>query len=128
MADAGIRVEGLGELKRNLRVVDKELPKGLTKIHKAVAGPVADHARTLVRSKSGKLANSIRPLGSQRAARVSAGARLAYGAVNHWGGYPGDYAGNPFLTDAINSMEGRTIADYDRLLGEWLDSVWQDTF
>ena len=125
--DAGIKVTGLSQLQRNLRAVQSDLPKGLTQVHRTVAEPVAQRARTKVRSRSGRLAGTIKPQGTQRVARVSAGARLPYGAINHWGGYPGAYAGNPFLTDAIHEMTGSSMRTYESELNKWLERLWIDT-
>lgn len=124
-----VEVEGLRLVARNLRAVDKDLPKGLTQIHKKVAEPIAEKARPRVRSRTGRLARSIRAGGGQRAATVTAGARLPYpyGPINHYGGYPGNYAGNPFLTDTFRREAPESITLYDKLLGEWFDSVWTDS-
>jgi phage gpG-like protein len=123
----GIKVTGLGLLQKNLRSVNRELPKGLTQVHKTVAEPVAKRARSRVRSRSGRLAGTVRAQGTQRMARVSAGQRLVYGAINHYGGYPGDYPGNPFLTDTINEMSQSSLRLYDIELNKWLEGLWVDS-
>jgi phage gpG-like protein len=125
--DAGIKIDGLSLLQRNLRKVSRDLPRGLTQVHKTVAEPVAARARGKVRSRSGRLAGTIRAQGTQKIARVSAGQRLPYGAINHWGGYPGAYAGNPFLTDAINEMSHSSLVLYESELNKWLEGVWDDS-
>lgn len=129
MAAATVKVEGLKELTANLRRVNRELPKGMTAIHKAIAAPVAEKARGKVRSRTGRLAGTVRPLASQRVARVAVGrANMVYAPINHYGGYPGDYAGNPFLTDALNESQGQIVRDYDRLVGVFIDKVWVDNY
>src|SRR5690606_20749364 len=102
---AGIRVEGIAQLVRSLRRVSERFPKELRRIHKELAEPIADKAKARVRARSGRLAASIRPQAGQRYARVAAGRRgldrrtgYNYAAINHYGGYPGGYSGNPFLT------------------------------
>ena len=122
----GIKVDGLGLLQKNLRSVQKDLPKGLTQVHRTVAEPVADRARSRVRSRTGRLAGTIKAQGTQKVARVAAGQRLVYGAINHYGGYPGDYPGNPFLTDAINDMSDSSYRLYETELNKWLEGVWAD--
>jgi len=122
-----IDVKGLDLLRKNLRSVQSDLPKGLTQVHKTVAEPVADRARRKVRSRSGRLAGTIKAQGSQRYARVSAGQRLPYGAINHWGGYPGNYPGNPFLTESINELSASTFKLYDAELHKWLERLWVDS-
>jgi len=123
----GIKVDGLGLLQKNLRAVSKEHPKGLTQVHRTVAEPVADRARRNVRSRSGRLAGTLKAQGTQKIARVSAGQRLPYAGVNHYGGYPGDYQGNPFLTDAINDMQDSTFRLYETELNRWLEGLWVDS-
>jgi len=130
MPSARITVEGLDLVRRNLRNVDKALPRGLSRIHKEVAGPVADQARRNVRSRTGRLARSIQPGGTQRAATVTAGARLRpynYARINHYGGYPGRYGGNPFLTQALAVEKTETVRLYDRLLFDFVEKVWVDS-
>ena len=123
----GIKVDGLGLLQKNLRGVRKDLPKGLTQVHRKVAEPVADRARRGVRSRTGRLAGTVKAQGTQRVARVSAGQRLPYAGVNHYGGYPGDYPGNPFLTDAINELTDESFRLYETELNKWLEGLWVDS-
>src|SRR5690606_4150431 len=72
---AGIRVEGIAQLVRSLRRVSERFPKELKRIHKELADPIADKAKSRVRSRTGRLAASIRPQAGQRYARVAAGRR-----------------------------------------------------
>jgi hypothetical protein len=60
-ASTRIEVEGLDLVRRNLRNLDRGLPRELTQIHKQVAGPVADRGRAKVRTRTGRLARSIQP-------------------------------------------------------------------
>jgi phage gpG-like protein len=130
MPAPNVSVEGLDLVIRNLRNMDRQLPRELSKIHKEVAEPVADRAKRNVNSRTGRLARSIRPGGSQKAATVTAGATLRpynYARINHWGGYPGAYPGNPFLTDALHAEQQRTIKRYDRALYAFVEKVWVDS-
>lgn len=126
-ATTSISVEGLDLVRKNLRNVDAQLPRALTKIHKEVAGPVAKTAQTNVRSRTGRLARSIKPGGTQRAATVTAGARLVYARINHYGGYPGNYPGNPYLDNALAEKTDESIRLYDRLLYDFVERVWVDS-
>lgn len=85
--DVAVRVEGLKELRRDLRGVEKALPRELTKTLKEAASPVADKAKALAPRGSGRLAASIRPYASGTAVTVAT--RLPYGDVIHWGGTTG---------------------------------------
>lgn len=125
---ARIEVTGLRELNRNLRAVDRELPKETARIHRAVVEPVAERAAARVRSRSGRLAASVRGYGTQRAAQIGAGARLKYAGVNHYG-WPGhNIEGNPFLTDALTESRLQVVADYERMLGVFIERVWLDSY
>lgn len=127
MAETGFKVEGLRELNTNLRKINRELPKGVTQIHKQIAQPVAEVARAKVKSRSGRLAGTVRALATQRAASIAAGrGTMVYAPINHYGGYPGDYEGNPFLEDAITEQEYKMVSDYQRMMGEFIERVWVD--
>ena len=129
---AAVQVEGLRELNRSLRKVQEDYPKEMRQIHLAIAEPIAEDARRRVRSRSGRLARTVRPQAGQRYARVAAGRagldrRTGYNyvGVNHFGGYPGAYAGNPFLLDAIDAHLERTLDTYKKMTDAFLDRVWE---
>lgn len=124
--DGQIRVEGANVLRRNLRKVQKDLPKGMKLIHQEIAGKVAAVAKGKARKKSGRMAGTIKPRSTTTMARVQAGP-LVYAPVQHWG-WPGhNIEPNRFLTDAIEEKQSETLALYERRLGEWVDDVWEDT-
>jgi hypothetical protein len=127
MADsAEIRIEGLALLNRNLRKVDRDLPKGMKKIHTEIAEPVAALARSKARNRSGAMAGSIKAAGTTRMARVQTGNKVYY-PVQHWG-WPGhNIAPDLFLTEAINERIGQSLALYEKKLGDYIDSVWVDS-
>lgn len=125
--ETGVKVAGLNLLVRNLRKVSSDYPKEMKEIHLKVAEPVASRARSKVRSRSGKLAGSIRAKGTQRVARIQTG-NLIYAPINHYGGYPGDYAGNQFLSDALAESTSQIASDYERLTGAFIERVWESNF
>lgn len=121
-----IRVQGADVLRRNLRKVHKDLPKGMKLIHQEIAGPVAALAKQKARKRSGKMMRSIRPSSTTTMARIQAGAGVKYAGVQHYG-WPGhNIEPNPFLTDAITERADETLILYERKLGDWIDAVWQD--
>lgn len=129
---ADVRVEGLRELARSVRRVSDQFPKELRDINKAVVTPIAEDARRRVKSRSGRLARTVKPQASQRYARVAAGRKgldrrtgYSYAGVNHFGGYPGSYRGNPFLTDAMDAGRERALDEYLKLTDQFLDRVWE---
>lgn len=71
-----VKVEGLRELSKALRNVDKDLPKELQKAAKTAAEAVADKTRASFAGRGGvapKVAPSVKALASQRAAHVRIG-------------------------------------------------------
>lgn len=77
MAPEPIRIEGLRELNRNLRRMDRDLPKGLRLAGNKAAQIVVDAARPRVPSKTGKAKRSIKVASTRTATRVSAGGNRA---------------------------------------------------
>lgn len=125
--DAQIKIEGADVLRRNLRKVGQDLPKGMKLIHQEIAGPVAADAKRRARRRSGRMAGTIRPRSTTTMARVEAGRGIEYAGVQHWG-WPGhSISPNPFLTEAIAERQHATLELYERKLGEWIDQVWEDT-
>jgi hypothetical protein len=75
MADY-VKVEGLRELSKALRDVDKTLPKEIQRAAKTAAEAVADKTRASFASRAGvapKVAPSVKALATQRAAYVRIG-------------------------------------------------------
>lgn len=120
-----IRVEGIRELARSLRAVDRDLPKALGPLHKEVAEPVARTAEGLAPKRSGRMAGNIRALGSQRAGQIAVGKKaIPYAGPIHYGWPAHNIRPQPFLTDALEANSQTIATDYERLLGEFLDRVW----
>lgn len=72
--DFTVRVEGLTELRRNLRQLgDKGLTTDLRDAHKGAAEVVASQARSLAPSRTGRLRASIRAGGTQTKGYVAGG-------------------------------------------------------
>jgi hypothetical protein len=121
----GIKVEGLNELARTLRRMDAELPKALTRIHKHIAEGLVAPARSRVRSRTGRLAASIKPAGTARSASLKAGGTQAvpYAGPIHFGWSKRGIVGNPFLSDVVEAAEPSLEAIYTSELASFLDSV-----
>jgi phage gpG-like protein len=89
-ADA-IRIEGLRELSRGLKLVEDGLQKEIGSVFKRAAEKVASAARRAINSRSGRLAGSLKPFGTQRKAGVRmGGGRIRYAGPYEFGGYPGN--------------------------------------
>jgi hypothetical protein len=124
-----VKVEGISKLNRNLKRMDAALPAEMKEIHRELAEPIAAEGSSRAPSRSGQLAASVRPNATPTSASVSAGARLRpypYGPVVHYGGYPGDYAGQPFLTSVLESEAPRIADDYSAELDAFISRVWED--
>jgi phage gpG-like protein len=89
-----IRVDGLADLRRDLKAIDKKLPRELNKAQRDALKSTAIEAAALAPRRSGRLAGSIRPFATARAAGLRSG--LPYANVQHWGGTTGrGYTGRP---------------------------------
>jgi len=128
MVEPGVKVEGLKLLNRNLKKLSTDYPKELKSIHQKVSDPVAVLASRKVRSRTGRLAASIKAGATQKGGHIQAGKMsVPYAAVNHWGGYPGDYQGNPFLTDALEELEDNIVNEWANLTHVFIEKVWVDS-
>jgi len=128
MPDPGVKVEGLKLLNRNLKKTSPDYVKELKTIHQKVSEPVAVLASQKVRSRTGRLAASIKAGATQKGGHIQAGRMtLPYAAVNHWGGYPGDYQGNPFLTDALEELEDNIVNEWENLTHAFIERIWIDS-
>lgn len=120
-----VQIEGADKFRRNLRRLDKSLPKGMKLIHQRIAGPVAARAKAKAPSRSGALRSKIRPTSTTTMARVTAGP-LIYAPIIEFGGYPGNYQGQSYLYAACGEMRAKSIVQYERELEKWIDLVWDD--
>lgn len=101
-----IRVEGLKEFRRNLRQLDRNLPKGLRHAGNEAAQIVVATAKPRVPRLTGRAAGSIKAASTATAARVQGGSkRVPYYGFLDFGGRVGrrHSVKRPFL------KEGRYI-------------------
>lgn len=82
--DLAVRVDGLADLRRSLRAIDRELPKELRVVIKGAAEVIAAEARVRAPKRTGKLAGSIKATTSGASGIVRS--RLPYANVQNWGG------------------------------------------
>lgn len=76
MADA-IAIDGLSQFVRNLKALDREVPKALRLAFNAAADVVVQDARASVPSRSGKARGSVKARSTQTASRVVGGGNRA---------------------------------------------------
>jgi hypothetical protein len=72
-----IKVEGLNEFVRNLKKMDRELPKGVRRAFNEAADIVVEDAVPYVPKRSGRAAASLRARSTQKLARVAGGGNRA---------------------------------------------------
>jgi hypothetical protein len=126
MAAPRIKVEGADQLARNLDTLGHDLDLITTGIGDTLAQPIAANARTRAPRRSGRLADSIMVTTGPEDALIEAGEGLPYAVVVHYGGYPGGYKGNPFLTDALDNA-GDIPEMYEQELLEAINAEWVDS-
>lgn len=119
MGQPSIRVDGLDDLRRQLRrVKDHELNDEMKAIHRELSEEVIRLAEPNVPVKTGALKASLRGTGTVRDAIGRVGkASVPYAPVVHW------KYGPPFLTDAAARVEEDVVERYDRQVAEMLDRV-----
>lgn len=85
-----IQIRGLKEFSRNLRKLDRELPKGLRIALNEAAQVVVDYAVPRIPRRSGRAARSVKARSTRTAVRVSGGGnRVPYYPWLDFGGRVG---------------------------------------
>jgi len=101
VADA-IKIDGLAEFVRNLKKMDRELPKSLRVAFNTAADTIVTGARARVPSRSGRARGSVRAKSTQTAVRIAGGgSRAPYYPWLDFGGRVGrkHSVHRPFLRD-----------------------------
>lgn len=120
MTDA-VKIEGLREFQRNLRALDRELPKALRVAFNGAADLIVDEARPRIPVRSGRARASVKARSTQTSARVVGGSRrVPY--------YPWlDFGGRVGRRNSVSRAflpRGRYIyAAYDRRRPEFEDGM-----
>jgi hypothetical protein len=122
----GIHVEGLEELRRDLRAIDAKMPRQLTRINREVADLVAPSAQAAARGYGGVralAAPNIRARAEQRYAVIAiggapyaAGAMLGARRYRQFPSYVG--AGDPTAIYGVGDAIREETADILRLYAE----------
>lgn len=146
MAQPAIRVDGLDQLRKQLRQVkDKELDAEMKQIHLDLAREVVARALPDVPVRTGALKASVRAAGTVRDAVGRAGkASVPYAGAVHWGHGAKNLAviahgkqrrhkgrkasvANPFLRNAAVALE-RDITDrYEAQVSKMLNKIVKET-
>lgn len=115
MVKASIEIDGAKELRRQMKRAGREdLKIALRTAHRNIAKDIAGDAARRAPHKSGKLANSIRGLGTYTNARIAGGtARVPYAGPIHWGWPARNIAPNTFVSDAVADRMDEARAFYE---------------
>jgi hypothetical protein len=109
-----VEVEGLRDLRRRLRQVDRAAPRELNAASKAIAAEVADLAASYAPRVTGRLAESIK-VGS-RGDRITVRSPLPYAAPIHWGWPTRGIRGSFFVTRAAAERRSEYIDDLHEVI------------
>lgn len=113
-----VEVHGLRELRRDLRAIDRTLPRELSKDMKAAAeGTVLPAAKQQAPRRTGRLADSLKV--SVRATSVAIRSPLPYAQPIHWGWPRRNIRANPFIERAIEE-KGEALVD---ALGDGIEEL-----
>lgn len=143
MVRAGVRIEGMREVRSALRKVDKDLPKTVRIINRHVGETVvlpdarrrARQPRTNLKGNPTNVGSagvdSIRVLAQQRGAQIAAGgARVPYFGGHDWGS-KGTYPQFPpkrkegyILYPSVEENRAGIVHEYERQLGPFLDKAF----
>jgi chorismate mutase len=120
-------INGLAELRKVVREMDRELPKDLTRRLKEASEVVAEEARRTAPERSGRLRRSIKAFARGNLAGVSASAvdrRTGYRYPKRLE-YERAPRGRPFLEPALDrrkeEVERRVAQVLDDLADDWAD-------
>lgn len=130
MAETRIRINGLRELRADLKAIDKTLPRELNKALKRDAGPVRDTAKRLAPKRTGATAASIK-VGTRGAKIVVYSRRDGAGIIHSGGRHPlfGNrnywYKQKPtyFLTRAIDIEAPHIVRDVEQTVDRIMRSA-----
>ncbi len=123
---AGIEVHGAKELRRALKSLPKEYRRELATIHKKAVKPVVDTAKQIAPHRSGRLAGSIRALGSQTMGQVAVGKKtVPYAGVIHYGWPARNIAAQPFLEEALSRRQTQVLNIWLKNQDRLIDKVWR---
>lgn len=115
---ASVRVDGLRELRRDLKQIDRTLPRQLNAEIKRAAGPMRSEAAHLAPKRTGRLAASLKVGTSGSKVRIYS--RRSGASVVHWGGRHPLFGNrqrfyqqkaNPFLVRAAERNAGQLERD-----------------
>ena len=123
MATPPLQVVGGRELRASLKRAGVDV-QDLKDAHRAVAELVDSRAAPNAPRRTGRLASSQRPAGTQGAAIVRAGgARVPYGPPIHWGWPDRNIRAQPWILDAAEATEDAWTGTYLQAIEAIVNSI-----
>lgn len=102
--------------------------KDITKVNRAAAEDVAQHARQRAPVLTGRLKRTIRAGATQKRGTVAAGSRLVvYAGPIHFGWPARNIGPQPFIYDALDERREEVVAKYAERVGELVRRVGRET-
>lgn len=115
---ARIEIEGLDELRRNIRKLEGGVDD-LKAANSSAAKIVENAAAPLVPRRTGRLRMSLRSSGTQRAGVVRAGkASVPYAGPIHFGWRKRNIRPQPFIYEAADRRRSEVLEAYDKQVGD----------
>ena len=126
-----VQIEGLKDVQKALKAVDKSAPKQLRIALNSVADLVVKQARPLIPKRSGAAARSLKPKSTRTEARISFGGKTApYSLWLEFGGRVGKRKSvmRPFIAEGryIFPTIRKNRAGIQNLAQEGLDQAMRD--
>ena len=140
----GVEIEGLKELRKELKRMGSEWPKELQKTNKQAAALVVPEAKRRAAQSHSNLAGgvarvgsrgvaSIRPLATQRSAQIAGGgAKVPWFGGNEWGSsgrfrqFPARAKEGHILWPAAKAKEPEVIKAYEKMLDDLTKRAFPD--
>jgi hypothetical protein len=123
MAGPALEVDGARQLRASLKRAGLSV-QDLKDAHRQVAELVAAKAVPDAPRRTGRLASTVRPAGTQSAAIVRAGsARVPYAGPIHWGHPSRGIAAQPWLAEAAEDTQDTWETTYLKALEAIIETV-----
>lgn len=119
-----VRVEGAARLRATMRAAGLKL-RDLSAVNRRTAAKVAQAALPSAPRRTGALAASVRPSGTQRVAAVRS--TLVYAPVIHFGWPDRKIAPQPWLYDTAVATEPEWSGYYEAEIDKILDTIHGDS-
>jgi len=115
-----VKIEGLAKLRRELKAVQKDLPKELTKVSEDAAEIVAEQSRLIVPVRTGRLRGSIKSAAIAKGGQVRT-VGVPYAKVIHFGWAKHHIRPNPFIYDALDDRRDEVVAKFEQGLAALME-------